>query len=262
MTVTEMTNLANNGDVKAMSALGEYYTKNKHTYEAWKWYTMAAENGHTPSIVYAALSGKIIAIALVKGASDIEGAIEAYEKTVKYSDLSLKSAEVPQVTKKSIADQLPSILFRLGYFLFMKGRFETAEHYMQHPAVQKDPACRLILGLCYFDRSLMEKNTKLIQQAVPLLKAVEQTTLAEYKYDDIEYMAFLNYMAYTNLAHIYRIPDAFELRSIKSNVVAAREYVVKSIPFGDKFDADLGDTARKELQKYKKGFFGGYSYIE
>lgn len=250
MTLNEVNNLANNGDLKAMQALGEYYLNNDMYTEAWSWFSKAADAGYTQSIISAAYAGIMVGEANLKGTGKIDEAVKVYKKTLKYSYCLMQEKDVPQNTKNNIAKEIPTILFKLGYCLYLNEMIDEAIQYLTKPEAKTNPDCRVVLGICYFEKAGITGSFSLIKDALPLLKEVDHASLSEH--EDVKYMAYMK------LSLIYRLADELKLPGIKKDMDLSYAYCLKATQCGDGW----GKKAQEELRKYKKRLFGGYTYIE
>ena len=179
MTLEEANSLAESGKVEAMQALGEYYLKDNKYTTAWEWFSKAADKGFTPSVVHAALVGSVISLAQMKALGVNEEAIEPWEKTYYYSKKALESEDVPQNTKQTIQEKLPMVLFYLGYCLFYNNEIDKAISFLSQQSALADPACRVVLGLCYVDKATNNESGQEMARALPLLKEVDTAGVEE-----------------------------------------------------------------------------------
>lgn len=250
MTLNELMDLANNGDLKAMQELGEYYLNINQYSEAWEWFSKSADRGFTQSIVNAAFVGMVVALTYLQGLGDINKAIKVFKKTLEYSNRTIQAKDVPQNVKKNIADQIPAILFQLGYCLYIMDSIDESMQYLTQAGAKTNPDCQVVLGLCYFDKGASTGSFSFMKTALPLLKGVDHASLSEN--EDVKYMAYMN------LSQIYRLADELKIPGLKKDIGLSYEYCLKASHCGNGW----GEKAQKELRKYKKGLFGGYSYKE
>ncbi len=249
MTLIEAIGHAKRGDVQAMQALGEYYLGEKNFASAWDWFSQAADLGYTRSIVNATYVGFQVSVADIRALADFEKAQSDLKKTLEYSDKAIQMDDVPSNMKESIATQIPYNLFLLGYCLYMQDEVDDAISYLSRSEAQT-PDCRVVMGLCYFEKAVSTQSVSYWSSALSLLKEVDRASL-----DSNEDLKF---MAYNNLSLIYRMAEDLGIPGLRKDINLSYTYCLKASQCGDGW----GEKAQAELKKYKKKLMGGYSYSE
>lgn len=247
MTLEEAIQLANGGDVGAMSSLGEYYldryesTKDVTAMrDAWTWYTKAARFGHLLSAAQATELCRFIATPYEKMGA-YGRAFECWSQGYDCAMLVWKSSDTPDSVRKRLIEQLPGFMYMMGYDLFCEQKYKEAMIYLETLVEEyEDTKSKVLLGLCHLN---LEDD---IREGYRLLKTFENEGV---EFDN----AGILYWAWMELALMYRAGIVGP-----SDIQASYRCVQEAA----KIPGDIGEDARKELEKYTVDSTGQVTYEE
>jgi len=238
MTLQEVIQAANGGDITAMYTLGDYYFDQHEWSNAWKWLSMAADQGHINAAVESLLIGDKLAH-YYEALPDYEMAYQCWAKCFRYIG---RVAKVPNKTEdleNLIIGKYPDIVYGICYTLYCKKDYQKAREFLEgmiDPNSEKRMS--VLLGLCYGKMGDLEK-------AYPYLALIEEHEI-EFGQDA------LKFLAYTYLSLIYRTSDTHR------NIEASYHCTLMAA----QLPGAMGEAARDELKHYYKNELGNYAYQE
>lgn len=249
MTLDQLAQAANNGDVESMFTLGNHYFDQKQWTDAWEWLTKAAENGHVGAAAIALLFGDSIARAF-ESIPLYDKAFDAWSKCYDCFDL-VWNNDIAESAKKMASGKVVDIVYGMGYCKYClaavnsdSSEYANAKVYFESIAANMDdPRAKVMTGLCY--SSLGDYAS-----AFPFLN--EMKSNINLGKDGI------NFEAWMTLALIHRTADSLSIPGVHTNMAAAYQCVAEAA----KIPGSCGEFAQKDLQKYRKNFFGKITYID
>lgn len=246
MTLEEAVQAAENGNIGAMNALGQYYFENNEVGNACEWYERAATNGHTPSFPMAMMLNATTALSL-QGLQFWEQALEFWSNTQKWCGAIIKEADLFSEEAVDLAiKHFKDSCYGIGYNLYRMKRFQEAMKLLRSN-VDEDSRCKLLFGLCAFECHG--------DDAVSGLKeAYNYLMVAENDCPDIA--DDLIFQALMLLANLYRHAHIIHIPGVRTDIARAYQCVEKAAMLPD----EIGVAAQEELKKYSKGLFGSYTY--
>lgn len=180
MTIQEVIKLAENGDIKAMLMLGDYFMdeENRDTDEAKKWYIMAAEHQVPHAAHMAALVSSISAMStdIIINQPNFEPMMvefiyeewkDAYKwlnKTIEY-----KESGAPNVEGVDLVDfkeQREEAAYKCGIYCFYMDRFDEAIKWVEGIS---GPRADLVHGISLFQKATKDEE---YERALPYLNKV------------------------------------------------------------------------------------------
>jgi len=247
VTLEEAIRLANDGDIGAMVSLGEYYldkfesTKDVTAMrEAWLWYTKAAGSGHLRSAAQATELCQFIAMPYEKMGA-YNRAYECWSQGYDCAMLVWKSSGTPDSVRERLAKRIPRFIYMMGYDLFCEEKYKEAMAYFEMLIEEyEDPKAKVLMGLCYLEIG------NHVKEAFPLLRTLENGNI---NFDNTG----VQYWAWMELALMYRAGI-----SGSSDIRASYRCVQEAA----KIPGDIGEDARRELEKYKVDSAGQLIYEE
>lgn len=247
MSSEKVIHLAKFVDIDAMIALGTQFFEENKISDSAKWFGLAANSSNATeyAVIRAIQTGSVVARSL----QDVQKWKESYSEwdKVHHWCISIFEKQIENEEYKSIAmDYLISSLYGLGYTLYRMNLIDVAIKRLRVGLDFNNDDISLLYGACLIESDQFKENpSSEIHKAYPYLKIAEttKTNVAE----DIIYQILMV------LAFAYRTN---EISDIKTDIEAAYHCVEKAAAL----PGNLGETAKQELSKYKKGLFGGIVY--
>lgn len=259
MTLSEAIAAANQGDVRAMINLAEYYWQGKNLDEASVWYEKAANCGLPYAIDKMVLISNIIATSGLNAVNTSEFGWEFAKDDWKAAyDWACKEKRLVEQSPKGLEgidpQQVHFCFLEAGYFLALcchkLGDSETAFQLV------KDfdfAGASILAGVCIMD---LAKNNQEFNSAFNYLYRILDTP--EYhKQIRIEYEEYIYALGALGVSLLVRegIPEM----GITANTDQAFEVLSHAVSqINDEASREL---LMKDLSRYQKKMFGGYRYV-
>ena len=258
MTLEDVKELANRGNVNAMMALAETYlsTENEKDREtAFHYYELAAEAGNLNACLKMAQVSELTANA-VFAMTDTLGhggdTLRYLEKAYHWASLlegsvrSMRKSGLQDNHYDYIRDKLIVAISRLATFYYMEKRYDDIVN------ITKDvdhPYAKAVCGLALFE--IAESDDE-VGRTFPFLKHIENDACWKEDFQSTKYSQILPVLAASNLSTIYRV--------LKGNTDASYAALKKIVDFSR--SEELRKNAQEDLDNhYRKKMFGGYSWV-
>ena len=251
MTLEEILEAAENGDISAINAVGDVYSRDMHISDAAMWYGRSAALGDQYGRVMALMSHQLWA-SVGEGTGVYDDALDNWQMAYKYLTDILNDVNSLDEHTRTAKESYSGVVLGIGASLYFLKRKEESFKYLEIAAEQGEIMAEVMLGLYFQSTFTAETGYEYTKRSIPLL---EKVFSPDFAYSDSSHMEqMIVFLAYRYLAETYRRG----LGGLKPDT--ARSYNCM-LCLHEQNLKNYTDEVRKELGKYKKGLLGGYKYI-
>lgn len=262
MTLEEVKQLAEQGDIGAMCSLGDFYIKQntgEGITEAAKWYEMAAERNVVYAVHMAVLAKKILSYAGLQIADGSELGWnyikkdwqETYDWALREMRmLNDKVAGAEKIDRDQAIANYNDALYHLALCNYEQKNYKEVVSLLKD---KNEKRAKILYGSALLDMANYDDEYQYAFQQFKFIDGdVEYASARKSKYEEKVYA-----VAALALSQTYRLGLG------KNDVKPDMEKSVKLLSFVRTYLANAGmkDLVDEELQHYQKKMFGGYKYV-
>ncbi len=258
MTIEEAKTLAEQGNVDAMMALADFYSKKEDDEDAinvaFQYYEQAAEAGEPNAILKMAQTSRMtagIGFSMIESVGRIDSMIEDINKAYHWAsmlDEAIRKLNITnQETLEFVRENLIVAISRLSTVCYYDQKYDEMAHItkdVEHPYAQA------VYGLALFEKADTDEE---YAKTIPYLRNIENVVCWKEDYQSTKFSQGMLADMATYLSTIYRL--------INGDIDAARAAQLLIVNYSQ--NESLRDQAKKDIaDHYKKKLLGGYTYVK
>lgn len=262
MTIKQALIKAENGDVKAMLQVADFYAQDveighadtaENLKSALKWYEKAAQTGNTYAMKMTSATYAIFAETLLQ-LEQYGDSLEEWTQVYRYAVPLIQYPGCSMDERQEMRNRTMNSLYKMAYCNVMIHKYEDALFILEK--INPQPSSREIMlkGICLFETAESLKDYKAAYEALRGFEIPSAVSCLKNAGDEIEELILSK--GYTFLSTFYRIGIA----NVPRNLENAHHilYMALNKVKGEK----AANFIRKELSHYKRDLSEGYQYVE
>jgi len=250
MTIEEVVEAAQSGNVAAMNVLGDAFREEIKMRDAAEWYERAANLGDAYGKQMALYTWLIWASAC-EGTGAYDDAVTSWQSGYRMMMAVAEDTSISEEERNQALAHRPEILCGIGANLYFLQKKDEALEPLFRAAEERNLMARVVLGMTYQTNSTEQNWVEDFKRSIPLMESLFN---ASFKYEKSSQLdQKIVYLAHRMLAETYRKG----LGGMNSNIERAYQCLLhlQSLNL-----SNFANEVAAELQKYHKGIFGGYKY--